>query len=80
MYTINFTLDSFTFPHMPIFVPDVVPDFPYSLILPAAIFDGLLYSIDTSNKHIAVDVDFPYQMVRNIKIMKSDGTIVVLAD
>ena len=80
VYYVTFILDKLTFPLMPIFVPQEMVDIPYSLILPASIFDGLSYIVDTKNKRITLNIEHPFQKVRNLKVRKEDGTLIVLTN
>ena len=80
IYKINFVLAQLTFPQMPVFVPNEPLEFPYLLILPATIFEGLAYTIDTKDKSLTVNIEHQYQTVRNLKVLKEDGTIMVLSN
>ena len=79
LYKINFVLESLTYPQMPIFVPNNEVLLPYDMILPAAMFCGLRYVIDDTDKCIYINNIMPAETVRNLKAYDSNGNIHVLA-
>ncbi len=80
LYKINLTLNSLTYPQMPIFVPNAELFLPYDMILPASIFCGLRYVIDDADKCICINNILPSETVRNLKAHDSGGNLHVLID
>lgn len=79
-YRINFCLGEITFPQMPIFVPTDELEASYSLILSATMLHGLVYTLDTRNDFLNVQLENACDSVRNLKVTTKDGNVVVLAN
>ena len=80
LYKVDFTLNSLTYPQMPIFVPLNELLLPYDMILPAAMFCGLRYVIDDADKRIYINNVQPSETVRNLKAYDSEGNLHVLVN
>ena len=74
----NFKFGSLLYPDFHIVVSKT--NIPAQMILPATMFDGLIYEIDTHNHALNIEIPDTQSLVRNLTLEYSHGKIVVLCN
>ena len=79
LYQFMFRLGDLVFPSLPIVANSDI-SVPFSMILSATMFKGLLYEIDDSNHKFNVTIPDKESVIRNLKIESSDGKLHILCN
>ena len=74
----NFKFGSLLYPDFHIVVSKT--NIPAQMILPATMFDGLIYEIDTHNHALNIEIPDTQSTVRNLILEQRNGRIVVLCN
>jgi len=77
LYKMHFTIGELIFPNMYI-IACMELKVPFHMILSATMFQNLIYEIDDKNHKLNISVPDNEQMVRNLKIVDSNGNLHVL--
>ena len=74
LYLLNtFAFGDLIFPNMSIIACADLTEVPFQLILSATLFNSLIYEIDCKNHKLNVTVPDGESVVRNLRIMDSQG-------
>ena len=79
LYQITLEIGDLIFPNMHI-VANSELNTSYNLILSATMFDGLVYEIDTKTHRLNVSVPDEESLVRNLRVIDSNGSIHILCN
>ena len=79
LYQVTFEIGDLIFPNMHI-VANGELNTSYNLILSATMFDGLIYEIDTKTHRMNVSVPDDESLVRNLRVVDSNGSIHILCN
>lgn len=77
LYQLTLEIGNLVFPNMHI-VANSELNTSYNLILSATMFDGLVYEIDTKTHRLNVSIPDDEMLVRNLRILDSNGSIHIL--
>ena len=81
LYLLNtFAIGDLIFPNMSIIACEDLTEVPFQLILSATLFNNLIYEIDCKNHKLNVTVPDGESIVRNLKIMDSQGRLHVFCN
>jgi len=79
LYHFMFRLGNLIFPNLPVIANSDIT-VPFSMILSATMFKGLIYEIDDSNHKFNVTIPDKESVVRNLKIKSSSGRLHILCN
>ena len=79
LYQITLEIGDLIFPNMHI-VANSELNTSYNLILSATMFDGLIYEIDTKNHRLNVSVPDEETLIRNLRVVDSNGSCHILCN
>ena len=74
----NFTFGNLLFPTFHIVTSKI--NIPAQMILPATMFDGLVYEFDTDNHAMNITIPDTQSKVRNLVLERKDGRMIVLCN
>ena len=79
LYQITIEIGDLIFPNMHI-VANSELNTSYNLILSASMFDGLIYEIDTKTHRLNVTVPDKETLVRNLRVVDSNGNVHIMCN